>query len=345
MKVSEVKNALKKTLPTKVPTFLWGSPGLGKSSVINQAAKELGYSVVDVRAALLDPCDLRGIPSVDGKTGTTRWNPPNFLPHGGKQVLFLDELPNAPPMVQNSLLQLALDRRVGEYQLPDDVYVVAAGNRAEDRSGAGRLIKSLANRFIHLDVEVDTKDWLEWAGENGIDGKIQAFINFRPNLLHDFVPTNPENAFPTPRSWAFLSSLLPSDPCFSVMAGCVGKGAAAEFRGFLECFQGLPSVTQIYDDPDTCPIPDGANLGAHYAVVIAAAERLKQDMNERKDKPEKEQFDTKLGDAYITYISRLKPECASFGWTHASAVTRSKIGRCSPKKVLAMLEKNGLRNL
>src|ERR1700722_18655202 len=141
MKPTDVVAALNGLLPTKRPIYLWGPPGVGKSSIVAQAAKALSLRLVDVRATLLDPVDLRGVPRITGTV--TQWCPPIFLPTDGAGVLFLDELAQAPPLVQSACLQLVLDRRIGEYELPPDWVVVASSNRAEDRAGTHRLISPL----------------------------------------------------------------------------------------------------------------------------------------------------------------------------------------------------------
>jgi MoxR-like ATPase len=154
---TDVTNALAALVPTRRPIYLWGPPGVGKSSLVKQAAESLKLDLIDVRATLLDPVDLRGLPRIDGESAV--WLPPAFLPRFGEGVLFLDELAQAAPLVQSACLQLTLDRRIGKYELPDGWSVIAASNRSEDRAGTHRLISPLLNRFVHLDLEVSAEDW------------------------------------------------------------------------------------------------------------------------------------------------------------------------------------------
>src|SRR5829696_4762350 len=182
MRPSEVTKALAALVPTRRPVYLWGPAGVGKSSLVRQAAEQLGLGLVDVRATLLDPVDLRGLPRLDGDRAV--WLPPAFLPRGGAGLLFLDELAQAAPLVQAACLQLTLDRKVGEYELPDGWTVVAASNRA----GAHRLISPLLNRFVHLDVDVSPEDWQAWAVAAGVAPEVRAFLGYRPALLAQFDP-------------------------------------------------------------------------------------------------------------------------------------------------------------
>ena len=273
MKPSRIVEALKTCISAKQPTFLWGPPGVGKSDVIAQIARELKYTLVDIRAVLLDPVDLRGLPHIEN--GEAVWSPPCFLPKGkGKWLVFLDELNAAPPLVQAACYQLVLDRKVGEYELPKDAVVIAAGNREGDRAVTSRMPSALANRFVHLDFDVDLDDWISWGLNNGVRTEVLAFQRFRPSLLHVFDPTKNEKAFPTPRSVTFLSRLMDvtnGDISFDLAKGVVGEGYASEFIGFLKIYQNLPDPDMVLMSPSKAVVPtDPATL---YAICGAVARR------------------------------------------------------------------------
>jgi len=117
MKASAISDALHVLVAARRPVFIWGGPGVGKSSIVKQLAETLNVPLQDVRALLLDPVDLRGLPFL-GSDGRSKWATPEFLPQNGTGILFLDELNAAPAMVQASCYQLVLDRKLGEYTLP-----------------------------------------------------------------------------------------------------------------------------------------------------------------------------------------------------------------------------------
>ena len=151
MKPSRVAEVLTRLLGGRWPVFVWGPPGAGKSSIVQHVAQAERMRVIDIRAPLLDPTDLRGIPTVSD--GSARWCPPSFLPSEPEPgILFFDELNAAPAMVQASLYQLTLDRRVGEYVLPEGWRIVAAGNRAEDRAVVFRMPSTLARSPGRVDA-------------------------------------------------------------------------------------------------------------------------------------------------------------------------------------------------
>jgi hypothetical protein len=342
MRPKQVIDALVSLIPTQRPVYLWGPPGVGKSSLIHQAAKQLGLEVRDLRAVLLDPVDLRGLPVIGEveyeydlhtreaigdfdpddldtprpskpvtrkvKAKTARWVAPEFFPRdpNSKGLIFLDELAQAPPMVQAACLQLTLDRRVGEYELPEGWAIVAASNRQEDRAGAHRLISPLLNRFIHLDLEVSNQDWQAWAANNGVHPMVRAFLEMKTDDLHKFDPSAGARAFPTPRSWEFVSQVLPKTPAelrHAVVAGCVGDGVAADFCGFLEYAEKLPKIGDILAKPSTYKVPEEPNICVALSGALSEACR-----------------DPKNHDAVATYATRMAPEYAALAMRMCTTV-------------------------
>lgn len=251
------------------PLFIWGPPGTGKSSIVRQVASDHQLELVDLRMLLLDPVDLRGLPVPEGRR--VRWSPPEFLPEGGRGILFLDELNAAPPLVQASVYQLVLDRRVGEYRLPDGWYVVAAGNRESDRSIAHAMPSALLSRFEHLELVPDLESWCAWAYRSGIDPGLIAFLRFRPRLLYEL--SDRSKAFPCPRTWEMVSRVLSlplgETEMTRVLQGCVGLGAATEFDLYRRSLAQLPALETVMAGRDWLP-PD-AVLG--YAAVTGLVAR------------------------------------------------------------------------
>jgi len=271
MKPSALKQALPHMVNEQAPVFLWGAPGVGKSDVIGQVAASMKIELRDVRLSLLDPIDLKGFPTIDTVKKQMKWLPADFLPTKGKGILFLDELNAAPQSVQAAAYQLILNRKIGEYKLPDGWAVLAAGNRASDRSVVHAMPAALANRFVHIDFEVSVDDWNFWAMDNEVHDDLRAFIQFRPNLLHSFDSASNPRAFPSPRSWSFVNKQykknLPQDIEFELVKGTVGEGAAAEFSGFVRLIKDLPNINQVLIDPDSVKVPE--NPAAMYAMVTA----------------------------------------------------------------------------
>ena len=253
MKARDLKLTVKKLALSKVPLFIWGSPGIGKSSIVKQVADELGVDFLDLRLTLMDPTDLKGIPFFDKDSKKAVWASPSFLPSdpNSKGILFLDEINSAPPSVQASAYQLILDRKVGEYELPKDWSIVAAGNNESDRGVVYRMASPLANRFVHIDMEVSFEDWKAWAYESGISDEVIGFLSYKQEYLFRFDPNLNEKAFATPRSWEYVHHLLNSDlndlQLFETIKGAVGTEVATEFFSFKKVLLRLPSIEDILD--------------------------------------------------------------------------------------------------
>jgi len=276
MRSSRVTQVLKLLVDINRPAFIWGAPGVGKSAIVRALGAELDRPVVDIRAPLLDPTDLRGIPAV--VDGRAVWAPPSFLPgpDDAPGILFFDELNAAPPLVQASLYQLVLDRRVGEYELPDGWAIIAAGNRAEDKAVVFRMPSALANRFAHLDFEPNFEDWAEWAGPAGVSPTVISFLGVRRELLAPKLSESDGVSFATPRSWHLLSDAFKvignETGALEVYQGCVGKGAAIEFLEHSKRSLSLEAIERILTEPDLAVLPTSA--GDLWILVKHVAQRI-----------------------------------------------------------------------
>lgn len=259
------------------PVMLWGPPGVGKSDMIRQTAEAHGVPVIDIRLSQMEPSDLRGIPFRNGDC--VEWAVPAILPnaqrHGEQGILFLDEITSAPPSVSAAAYQLILDRRLGEYQIPDGWAIFAAGNRQGDRGVTYTMPAPLANRFSHFDVEAFLDDWVAWAYQRGIDERVIAFLRFRPELLFDFDPAHNPVAFPSPRSWEFAHRSLQkfgNQPALlqGALQGCVGPAAGVELTAFVNSLDKMPDLDDIVAGKEV-PVPDEIDL--QYAVAAALVGR------------------------------------------------------------------------
>ena len=302
LRPGELAEALSLLARSQQPVLVWGPPGSGKSQIAQQVANQDGYRYVDIRALLLDPVDLRGIPWRD-EDGRTRWAPPSFLPptdSTASWLLNLEELASCVPMVQAALYQLTLERKCGEYELPPGASIIACSNRENDRGVVHRMPTPLANRFVHLELRVDAQDWCAWGAAHGIAPQVLFFIGMRPELLHQFDPQSNTMAFPTPRSWEFVSNIVHQRTGLdaglerSLFQGTVGEAAAVEFSAFLKVWRELPHPRAVIDDPENAVVPDNASA---LIALCGSLYRMADDIN--------------LG-AIVTYAMRLRREVGEF---------------------------------
>ena len=255
---TEARNLLMITaVKRQRPVFLWGPPGIGKSELVADIGNELNALVVDMRMALLDPTDVRGIGFYNPDSKTMEWAPPVDLPSAEEAakydnvILFLDEMNSAPPAVQAAAYQLILNRRVGQYKLPDNVSIIAAGNRETDKGVTYRMPAPLANRFVHFEMRVDFDSWLEWAVVNDINSDVIGYLSQHKMDLFDFDPSSSSRSFATPRSWTFVSEILSDELddklVTDVIAGTVGEGIAHKFIGHRKWSGKLPNAADVLD--------------------------------------------------------------------------------------------------
>ena len=279
------KKALRKAFKNQRPLFIWGPPGIGKSDIIKQLGTELDAHVIDVRLSLWEPTDIKGIPYFDSNDNTMKWAPPAELPskdfaaHHKMIILFMDEMNSAAPAVQAAAYQLVLNRKVGPYELPDNVVLVAAGNRESDKGVTYRMPAPLSNRFIHLEMSVDWDDYFDWAVENKIHKDVLGFLTFSKKDLYDFDPKSSSRAFATPRSWSFVSELLTDDDCdestlADLTAGAIGEGLAVKFMAHRKIASKMPNPTDILNGRITKM--ESKEISAMYSLTVSLCYELKE---------------------------------------------------------------------
>ena len=295
---NQAKNSIRRAFKKKRPIFIWGPPGIGKSEIVHQIGSEIKKSlVIDIRLSLWEPTDIKGIPYFDSNSNTMVWAPPAELPDDATAkkydtiIVFMDELNSAPPAVQAAAYQLILNRRVGTYKLPENVVIVAAGNREADKGVTYRMPAPLANRFVHLELSVNFDDWFQWAVNNDIHEDVVGYLTFAKKDLYDFDPKSPSRSFATPRSWSFVSELLEDDDdentTTDLVSGAVGEGLAVKFMAHRKVASKLPDPIDILNgkvkDIET------KEISAMYSLTVSLCYELKEacDKNDKK-------FDTKV---------------------------------------------------
>ena len=236
--------------------MLHGSPGVGKTQVVEQLARAIGARLFDLRLTTIEPQDLRGLPYYDHERRTTVWYRPEDLPDDAAEpsVLFLDELTAAAPSLQPTVYGLLQERRVGRHRLPDSVMIVGAGNMVEDGAVAYEMGTGLSDRLIHLHVRAAASDWVDaYAVPRGLHPAVTAFIRTRPDLLETTEQTLAQGHMIacTPRSWERVSDILSAVKDRRqrqiMVAGTVGDAVAAEFAIVADDISATVQVAQMLE--------------------------------------------------------------------------------------------------
>jgi len=270
MNFREAREILEQAYEKKMPVFIWGKPGIGKSQLVRTFANEKKIGFIDLRLSQLDAVDLRGIPKIEN--GETVWTIPEFLPKNGSGILFLDELNLAVPTIQHAAYELILDRKIGKYRLPDGWICVGAGNRAEDKANIFEISDPLKTRFLHIELETNLRDFNSYWNEIEGDARISSFLHFKPNYLHNQNPKVKEYTFACPRTWEFLNTLIKGETdeqkikLYSISA--IGEGVATEFVSFVKLFEKF-DIKEILRNPETCEIPSEVSQLWSFVGAIA----------------------------------------------------------------------------
>jgi hypothetical protein len=314
---NSAKASIKHAMLKKRPLFLWGPPGIGKSDIVKQITDSFTNShLIDIRLSLWEPTDIKGIPYFDSNSGTMVWGAPSELPtqefasQYNTIVLFLDEMNSAAPAVQAAAYQLILNRRVGTYVLPDNVVIVAAGNREADKGVTYRMPAPLANRFIHLELAVSFDDWFGWAVENKVHRDVVGYLTFAKKDLYDFDPKSPSRSFATPRSWSFVSELLEDgiddSTTTDLVAGAVGEGLAVKFMAHRKVASSMPNPSDILEGK--VKEMKSKEISAMYSLTVSLCYELK----EACDKGDKK-FDDKVNNFLRFAMDNFETELVVMG--------------------------------
>ena len=272
------------------PVFLWGAPGIGKSSLVRQFATSLGLDCVSLLGTQLAPEDLIGVPRiVDGRS---RFAPPEDIARDAPYVLFLDELNAAAPDVQKAFYSLILDRRIGSYELPAGSVVIGAGNRATDQALARPMASALVNRLVHVHLRASATDWLAWAAGNDVHPWVLDYLTQRPDHLWS-APPKTEEPFSTPRSWHMLSDILHSygDPVDEDTLAILTQATltpqhASAFRAYRKVARHAYDLEAIVKGEARWPAEPGDRDLLYFLAETFRARLVKDLPAERRHAPE-----------------------------------------------------------
>lgn len=305
MRPTELIKELVICMKAGLPVMLKGAPGVGKSDLVQQVSVITKMDLEINHPVVADPTDPKGMPCIvkDPKTGE---DVAVFLPFGfllrlinakRPTIAFLDDLGQAPAVVQAAYMQLILARRVNGHKISDHVVFIAATNRREDMAGVTSVLEPVKSRFATIiELEPNVEDWIEWAIDNHVPPELIGFIHFRPNLLTEGAATRDIVNHPCPRTIYNAGRLMKAgtrNP--ETLAGAIGEAAAGELIGFLEVCDALPNLDDVINDPKNTIVP--TEPSALYATVTGLVERIDEDN----------------ADSIFEYISRFPKDVADLG--------------------------------
>ena len=280
MNITKVKSNIAKIIESEwlnVSLMIHSAPGIGKSAIVKQLAKEYNMELVDVRLSTMDLATFLGVPHVN-KNHEFVWGNPEWyqkiidVSTSKNVILFFDEITNAAQSLQHAAYRVILDRELREFsQLPDNVIIIAAGNRVEDNTGAKPLLPALANRFnMHFFVEPDNNAFMTYAINKGFNENVIGFLNWAPRFGYK-PPKNGETCFPTYRAWEFVSDWLKIfEPSLEHLQGIVGPAAAADFMTYYKYVKKMPNIEKIKNG-DLSELEKVSDIGIEIALTVNLA--------------------------------------------------------------------------
>jgi len=317
----------------KRPYFIWGQMGIGKSEIVEQCTKFYNGKLIDLRLSQYDPTDIRGFPIYDKETKKMIWAQSSELPDVFESqnyklvTLFLDEMNSANPAVQAAAYQLVHNRRIGDYILPANVRIIAAGNREGDRGVTYTMAKPLANRFLHFDLEPSFNDWYQWALANGFTQDTMAYLAWAKQKLNTFDANSDASAYSTPRTWEFSDryarKYLAGETTFELymlqFGGCHGEGTKTEFEAFIKMKDKLPPTKGILDGTETKIDEDKVEASGIYATIVNCCFALREIA--KADKQNNTNHLINAFDNFATFcMNNVKPEHVVFAFTQVMSV-------------------------
>jgi hypothetical protein len=335
--VTEILTMVRKLGP-KFPTMIWGPPGIGKTHATLDVFKD--HEIVLVLAGCSEPTDISGIPfeyKHEGKPVATHILAPIWAYYASYEcpeefwkpmVIFFDDLVTGHEQTQAACFKVFGEHRVGNLKLRDDVFLIAAGNRVEDKSGAFEMPLALANRMKHYYAKSDVDSWVEWALEAHVHPLVVSYIRRQGQDLNRFAEmieiSSGDKAFATPRTWGMLSdALFVMDPegnvdpswLYKTAIGCVGAGVGQSFSAFCNNTTQLVKPEDICKNPDTARIPAKTEVDVLYATISALEYHINQEQNWH------------LWDKALQYVLRpeLEPEFGLLIAKMATVIALSKL--------------------
>lgn len=280
MKINEFAKFLPRAIERRRKVLAVGPPGVGKTLVFAQAAKQLEWDIITLCTPLLSPVKVGGYPRppadpegdathclFDGIARAMRSTKPT--------VLVFEDLGMGNGETLKSILEFVQFGRIDGRVLPEHVVIGATSNDIGHGADVMGMIEPLKSRWdTILHVETDVQALIQYGLAVGWPSDLCAYLRNSPQAVHDWKPSKSMTVDgASPRGWDHAAGWINAgfdDP--EVLGGCVGKGRASEYLSFRQLRADLPEIDVIIDDPENAPVPE--NPSARYLVATAVSSRM-----------------------------------------------------------------------
>lgn len=304
--------------PSHHNLMLVGRHGIGKSEILTEYFSQQGMPVVALfLGQMADPGDLIGIPSKNEQTGKTEFMPPYWFPLDGKPiVLFLDELNRARPEILQTIMDLALNRKLAGRQLPEGSRIISAVNEGEQYQLTD-LDPALVSRFNIINFQPTVQEWLLWAKREEVDPRVISFIEENSIWLdrNDDARENEDTGLdktPDRRAWKRVSDIIKGAEVLTslhqkVIASVVGAKATVAFMAAVNNKKVISGKDILYSFEKTKDKLKPYTLH-EMSIVNEGVFRL---LEVEKIPAEKKEEVKKNLEAYFDYLVKERKEAAA----------------------------------
>jgi hypothetical protein len=285
---SKIREEILEMFSLGLVPYVRSSPGLGKTSIYHQIAKDYNLKLIDLSVGTATPEDFMGYPHKVGNKAT--FLPFDHFPLEGDEIpkgyngwlLFLDEFSSGSKAVQAAAYKLVLSRFAGSYKLHDNCLIACAGNREIDNAVVVKLSTAMKSRLVHYEMVGNVPDFVEWATAEALDFRVISFAEFMPSVIEKFDPNHSGETFPCPRTIAMLGKAMIGKTINADLgpriAGMVGDGTCVEFLGYARAFGRIKSYNEIVKNADSTSVPDELSV-RHATIAMLASQAKSEDLD------------------------------------------------------------------
>lgn len=281
----QLQNLLEVAIPARKTIGVIGEPGSGKTQIVMQVTKELGYDLVVTDVSTSDITVPGGFPWINQEKGQAEFYPFGDLkrildtPKDKPVVWLLDDYGWGTEAVKLAYSHFLYEKRINDFDFSNKpVTVIVTSNEAGQRAGVTgwpEPAKSRCSTIVKLVPDVDSvRNYLQ---ANGAPIPLLAHLKIKSDRLCAFKPTANLTNSPCPRTWEeagkWINLGLKNDTLLAALSGCIGDGDALELIATMELAAQAPNFDKILRDPLHAELPAREKLDMGYVVATGLAYR------------------------------------------------------------------------
>lgn len=294
------------------PIFLLGSPGIGKTAVMEQVAQELGIALVSYSMTHHTRQSALGLPFITHKNykgvefDISEYTMSEIIAsiyevmeNSGIEegILFLDEINCVSETLAPSMLQFLQYKVFGRHRVPDGWVIVTAGNPPEYNKSVREFDVVTMDRMKLVEVEADYATWKEYALKQGIHNAVVTYLDMKKNDFYRVETTVGGKSYVTARGWEDLSAtmLLCEEEGLAVDETLVGQylhneKIVKEFTAYYELYNKYKKdykVEEILEGTNSAQVVERARIAKfdeRLSLLGMLLDRLESEMKENLEK-------------------------------------------------------------